>query len=156
MEENSLRWLGYEYHHTDKSVDWFWAVGITAICTAIIALIFDNFLFGVFILIAGAMMMILANRPPEIVEYKLTPKGLMINSKLYVYKDLDTFWVDTHIAIDPELLIKTKKSLHKLFIIPITEPMIDPHDVRDYLLRVLKEEHMDEPLFHRIMRRLGL
>lgn len=156
MEENSIKWSGYEYEHTPKSADWFWAVSITAISIAIIAIIYDNTLFGIFIIIAAFMMMTLARREPEIVDFILTPKGLKIKEKLYLYKDLDCFWVDTHIKEEPELIIKTKKSLHRMFFIPLFTGVVDAHQVRDYLLQVLKEEHMEEALSHRIMRRLGL
>jgi hypothetical protein len=156
MEENSIKWSGYEYEHTPKSADWFWAVSITAISIAIIAIIYDNMLFGIFIVIAAFMMMTLARREPEIVDFILTPKGLKIKEKLYIYKDLDCFWVDTHIKEEPELIIKTKKSLHRMFFIPLFTGVVDAHQVRDYLLQVLKEEHMEEALSHRIMRRLGL
>lgn len=156
MEENSIKWSGYEYEHTEKSADWFWAVSITAISIAIIAIIYDNTLFGIFILIASFMMMTLARRAPRVVDFAVTPKGIQIDGKLYLYKDLDCFWVDTHIKTEPELIVKTKKSLHRLFFIPLFTGTVDAHDVRDYLLKALKEEHMEEPLSHRIMRRLGL
>ncbi len=156
MEENSIRWIGYEYEHTDKSTDWFWAVGITAVCVAIIAIIYDNTLFGIFVIIAGVMTMVIAKRPPEIVEYCLTPKGLMINKTIYLYKHLHSFWIETHSKDRPELLIKTKKNLTRLFVIPIDHSAGNPHHIRDYLLQVLPEEHMEEPLSHVAMRRFGL
>jgi len=156
MEENSIKWIGYEYEHTDKSTDWFWAVGIISICTAVISIIYDNTLFGIFLILSGIMVMILAKRPPEIVEYALTPKGLMVGKTIYLYKHLHSFWVDTHIKAHPELLIKTKKNLARLFIVPIQKGTGDPHEIRDYLLQVLPEEHMEEPLSHRIMQRFGL
>ncbi|HYC34371.1 MAG TPA: hypothetical protein VEC13_01430 [Candidatus Paceibacterota bacterium] len=156
MEENLIRWIGYEYEHTEKSSDWFWAVAIIALCTAIIAIIYNNVLFGIFIILAGVTMMMLAKRPPRIIEYAVTPKGIMVEKTLYLYKHIHSFWVDTHIKQHPELLIKTKKNLSRLFVIPIKYGAADSHDIRDYLLQVLPEEHMEESLSHRLMVKLGL
>lgn len=156
MESNSIRWIGFEYEHTEKGSDWFWAVGIIALCCAVIAIIYDNMLFGIFIILAGVTMMMLAKRPPEIIEYAITPKGLMVGKTIYLYKHIHSFWVDTHVKQHPELLIKTKKNLSRLFVIPIRPGTADPHDIRDYLLQALPEEHMEETLSHQIMVKLGL
>lgn len=155
MEENSIRWIGYEYEHTDKTADWFWAVGIISLCIAIISIIYDNTLFAIFIVIAGLMAITLAKRPPEIVEYALTPKGIMIDGKIYLYKSIHSFWIDTHIKEHPELLLKTRKNLTRLLVIPIAHGAGDPHKIRDYLLQALPEEHIEEPLSHVIMRKFG-
>lgn len=156
MEDNSIKWIGYEYEHSEKSSDWFWAVGIITICLAVIAIIYDNTLFGIFMVLAGFMTMMLAKRPPDIVQYALTPKGVMVDDTIYLYKDLQSFWVDTHIKETPELLIKTKKAVARLFIFPIPHATANPHEIRDYLLQALPEEHMEDPLSHRLLVKMGL
>lgn len=156
MEENTIRWSGYEYEHKEKTTDWFWAISIIAICLSAIAIIYSNFLFGIFILIAAITMMILAKNKPDIIEFVISPKGIIINKKLYMYSNLRSFWVETHGSHIPTIFIKTKHNLHGLFIIPLETDAVDPNDIRDYLLQALPEEHIHEPISHRFMKFLGL
>lgn len=156
MEQNIIKWIGYEYEHKDKSKDWFWAISIIGLCISIITIIYDNALFGIFIIIASITIMMLANTKPRIVEYILSPKGIVIDGKLYIYDHLHSFWVETHHLHRPTIFIKTKKNLHRLFVIPLETDAANPNDIRDYLLQVLPEEHIYEPLSHRFMKMLGL
>lgn len=156
MEENTIRWIGYEYEHKEKTADWFWAISIIAICFSAIAIIYSNVLFGIFIIIASITMMLLSKNKPRVIEYVLSPKGIIIDNKLHLYSNLRSFWVETHNRSIPTIFIKTKHNLHGLFIIPLETDAADPHDIRDYLLQALTEEHIYEPLSHRFMKFLGL
>jgi len=50
--ETILEWHSPEHHFDKKSKDWYWILGVFALGASILAFYFDNFLFGVFILIA--------------------------------------------------------------------------------------------------------
>ncbi|MFZ3043564.1 MAG: hypothetical protein WA058_00430, partial [Minisyncoccia bacterium] len=51
-----VEWEGREYDHGSKSADWYWALGIVAIASAIASVLFGNYLLAVLIVIAAATL----------------------------------------------------------------------------------------------------
>ena len=148
-----INWQAYEYHHEPKSVDWFWAVAIIALCVTILSILYSDILFAIVVLIGTATLCIYAVRPPELVRFELNEKGVVIEDKMYPYATLESFWVEEAAYPHPKLLIKSKKFIMPLIVIPIDE--VHPEDVRQYLLPYLPEVEHFEPVSQKIMEYLG-
>lgn len=149
-----LRWSAYEHDHIDRGSDWYWALGIVAVCIAITSILFSDVLFAVVVIVAAVTIAILSKTPPDLAEFELSDKGIRINGKLHRYSEIIAFWVeDDHSHKRPHLLIDTVKWLSPNFIIPIEH--IDPSLVRAYLKERAEERHMKEPLSHKIFEYLG-
>lgn len=150
-----INWQALEYHHEPKSPDWFWAVGIIALCTAIISIIYGNILFAILVIVATFSLFMYAVRQPEFIEFELNRKGIVIEKKLYPYSTLQSFWVEefNNIHPHPKLLVKSQKIAMPLIVIPIAG--IHPDDVRDFLRLYLPEEEQFEPLSQKLMEYLG-
>ncbi len=155
----SVEWHGYEYEHRVRSTDWFWGVGFFALSSAIAAFILGNVLFGLLVIMAAFVLALLASRGPEISRFVLSERGLTINRQLFPYQTFNSFWItheDENAVIPyttPKLLIRSKKALIPIIVIPLVG--VDPELVRRFLLRVLEEEHLQEPLAHHILDQLG-
>ena len=152
---NRIRWTGYEFEYKEKTNDWFWAVGILVASISIISFIYDNAIFGLFILLAGVMIFMTAKRPPRLIDYELTDKGLMIDDKTYPHLDFRAFWVTEGKYSAPKLLLRANKIVNPILVIIIETDYIDADVVRDFLLDYIPEEKMEEPLSIRFMEFLG-
>ncbi len=151
----TLRWSAFEHEHIERGSDWFWALGIVAVCTAVVALLFHDFLFSIVILIGAFTIGLLAVHPPEEIEFELSDKGVRVGSKLHRFHEIIAFWVeDEHHTDRPLLLVDTVKIMSPNLIIPIEH--IDPREVRAYLKERCKEMHMREPIYHKIIEFFGL
>ncbi|MES2060031.1 MAG: hypothetical protein V4438_03305 [Patescibacteria group bacterium] len=150
-----IRWSGYEFEYREKTADWFWAVGIIAVSFAAVAIIYDNALFGVFILIAGAMMLSTARKEPRLLDYEVTDKGIIINNVLHDHLEFKAFFVSQSKYAPPKLLLRTNKWTVPVLIIPIETDYIDAEKVRDFLLDYIPEEKIDESLSMKFMELLG-
>lgn len=149
-----LTWQAYEYVHREKSNDWFWALGIIAVGGAIAAIFLHNLLFALLILVAGVALGLFAAREPDLVTFAITRRGVRINEDLYSYQNLDGFWIeDISEAHVPKLLLKSKKILMPMLVIPIEK--VEPEDVYAALLYFLPEEELHEPFAHKIMEFVG-
>ena len=156
MEENLDReivWGIYEYSHSEKSVDWYWALGIIAIAMFVSTIIFHDFLFGVLILIASSMFAYLSIRKPNIIKVTVNDKDITINETVYPYKKLRSFYIDTDIA-EPHLLLVSDRFFMPLIAIPIHD--VDPESLHAILADHIKEQEMHEPQSHKIMEFLGI
>lgn len=154
MYKYPVQWNAFEYERKHKTVDWFWALGIVAIAGAGAAFILGNILFGILIIIGSFTLALFANRHPDLIQFELNQRGVVIGDTLYPYNTLDSFWVnDTHKNADPKLIIKSKKILMPYLIIPLANE--DYQAIHDYINEYLKEEEHNESLSHKILELFG-
>lgn len=153
MENNTLEWTAYEHTYREKRPDWYWAVGIVAFALTLVAVILGNFLLAVVIVIGTFTLLLHSGRPPRLVRFALTERGVVTDRMEYPYVTLSSFWVDASVPEWPKLLLKSKKALTVQMAIPITDVPLDA--VRDHLLNFLPEEEQTEPFAQKLIERLG-
>jgi len=154
MRKQPIRWQGYEYEHRERGRDWFWALGIVGITGAITALLLENILFAIIILIATGIVALFALRHPNVAHFEISERGIAVNNSLLLYHTLDSFWVEDRYENAPaKLLIKSQKIFMPFIVITLHEELY-PDDIRDFLLEHLDEEEHLEPFTERIMNML--
>lgn len=153
--DNRIRWTGYEFEYKEKTNDWFWAVGILVASISIISFIYDNAIFGLFILLAGVTIFMTAKRPPRLIDYEITEKGIVMNDRTYSHLDFRAFSVTEGKYSAPKLLLRTNKIVNPVLVIAIETDYADADAIRDFLLDYIPEEKIDEPLSLRFMEFLG-
>lgn len=148
----TITWKTYEHIHTDKSSDWYWIVGVVTVTIAIIAILLNNIIFAVLILIGSFTLTLLASKKPNLVNVTISSTGIMFNKTLFAYSGIESFWVETRDSY-PRLLLKPKK-LFAPFIVILLEDA-DPDDVRDILEKKLPAEEHAEPLLEKLLIYFG-
>jgi len=156
MDENgkvSATWQSLEYEYKEKKVDWYWALGIIVVSGSVAAFIFGNHLFGIFILLAGACIVLYTRKPPDMVLYTVNEKGVRIGHYFYPYQSIKAFWIGEH-EHHNELIIHVDRAIlpHINILIPAN---VDVAGLREFLLKYMKEEELHEPGLHRLLDRLG-
>lgn len=149
----TLRWQAYEHEHFERSADWYWALGIAAVCLAIIAILFHDTLFGLLIVIAAATMALHTREAPPLSHFELSDRGIRVDDTLHRWDDVISFWVEEDNDAAPTLLVDTTKFLSPNLIIPLND--VDPAAVRELMLARSTEVPMREPLAHKIFETLG-
>ena len=152
MDNLPLKWQAPEYHHYQRSTDWFWAVGIITISIAILSFIFDNALFGILILLSAGILIFFTLREPEDIEYEINQRGIVIGKDLHPYLTIEAFWIETR-THEPKIILRSKKAIMPYMIIPIHDDSVD--EVADVLREFLEEKELTEPASHKIMEYLG-
>ncbi|MCB9818872.1 hypothetical protein H6788_01700 [Candidatus Nomurabacteria bacterium] len=149
----AITWEAPEHHHIDKSSDWFWVLGIIAICGTVAAFFFGNFLFALVILLGSGVMALRAVKPPAVVPFMVGKKGVRVGEKLYTYSALASYFIDEEDEGGPQLLLKANSMYSPLIVMPIPEEYID--DIEDLLKEKLPEEELHEPLGHKVLEMFG-
>jgi len=148
-DKKIIRWSAEEFEYSEKSVDWFWAVGVVSVGFAVLSIFLGNLLFALLIIISAFALSMQAVRKPKVINFEINDEGIIIDKKLYIYNTLESFWV-----INKEkIIIKSKKAVVPFLIIPLQN--MNPKIVREYLLKNLKEEEMSEPFGQVVMEKLG-
>jgi hypothetical protein len=152
MENLPLKWQAPEYHHYERSTDWFWAVGIITISIATLAFVFDNALFGILVILSAAILIFYVLRQPEDIEYEINKRGIIVGKVLHPYLTIEAFWIETRTG-EPKIIVKSKRALLPFIIIPIHDDDVD--EVAAVLREFLEEKEMQEPSSHKVMEYLG-
>lgn len=149
-----LHWQAYEYEPKEQSGDWFWAVGIVTVAIAVTAIIFNNVLFAIVIILAGFSLSLYAARPPKIIDIVIDEIGIRVNNSFYPYRGLESFWIEKQSSY-PKILVKSQKLIMPYIVVPIDEEEHDPEIIRKTLQRHLPEIFHSESIFEKILERLG-
>ncbi len=146
-------WKAYEHEHEDKTSDWFWALGIVAISSAVVAVLFKNLLFALLILVGSFTMALLASRPEKERTFALTPRGILIDETLFPFQMLVAFWIKDRETDHPTLIVDAQKFMVPHIIVSLENT--DAEQVQTYLEEYLPEEELTEPLGQRILEKFG-
>lgn len=136
----TLEWEGQEYEHNPKSADWYWALGIVAIAGVIAAILFENYLLAMLIIIATATIALHGAKHPPVHRFRLEQRGLVIGNELYPFHDMISFSMleDIENEFPPLLSIQNDSWFSPHLMIPL-ESDAHAEAVYEYLL-----QHVDE------------
>lgn len=147
-----ISWDTFEYLHTEKNQDWYWIVGIITISIALISIILNNVIFAILIIISGFTLSLFASRRPKVITIELDRVGVTVGEKQHLYKELDSFWIETRDHY-PRILFKSKKIFMPYIMVLIENT--DPDSIDDFLSKYLpKEEHV-EPFLEKLLLYFG-
>ncbi|MCX6753172.1 MAG: hypothetical protein NTW62_02405 [Candidatus Nomurabacteria bacterium] len=150
---NNISWSAFEYEEKKRSPDWFWALGIIVVAGSITAIILGDAFFAILLVLGGVSLGFFAVRKPQLITHELSDKGLKIKDKMYLYKDIQSFFVRTEHT--PALFIKTKR-----IFLPVIVTYLDnvyPENVKEFFIENnVPEEEMKEHYSEKIVERLDL
>ena len=155
MEQSprSITWEAPEHHHIEKGNDWFFALAIVIIALVIVAILFNDVLFALLIGLGGGALAVSAAKRPSIIPYAVSVRGVKVDDHLYTYGQLDSYFIEEDDPRGPQLLLKSERKLMPLIVLPIPRDFVD--EIEDILKERLPEEHLEEPLFHKVLELFG-
>ena len=146
-------WETHEYHHTPKTSDWFWALGIVAAACVFISVLLGNILFAIFIALAAFALSLYAARKPRVVNVEINSKGVKVDNTIFPFAHIHSFALSIE-SRSPSLVLTMQKLLMPHILIPLGDT--DPEEVRTLLSPKLKEEHYEEPVSQKLFDAFGL
>ena len=105
-----IRWEAPEHIDTDKGREWyiiFAAVTIVAVLIAIFLI--HSVTFAILVPVMAVALFIYTRRPPELLHYTLSRKGLHINDRLFPYSLFKSFGVMSREGMHSAVLIPRKR-----------------------------------------------
>jgi len=154
MEEDIVfEWENIEFKEKKRSNDWYWALGIIAVAGSIAAMIFSNFLFGIFILLATIILIFLSTQKEKKQTYRITTNSIILGDEHFLFSEIKAFWLDD--SNDEFTLFLHTKNLFN----PVLTVHFDSYEQGDIIYEALhkdiKEKYLREPISHMLMERLG-
>lgn len=146
-----LTWQTDEFEYYPKSNDWYWALGIITISSCVASIIYDNFLFSIFILLGGFSLAMFGVKHPRKITCSVNERGVTMDKTLYPYENIKGFTITKD--KNPKLLLETSRVLMPILVIGIDE--VDHDELRSTLLLYTTEEKIVQPFSDKIMDYLG-
>ncbi len=151
-EDNELEWRAPEFPYYEKNLVWRASVIVIAIAIAVIAFFQQNFLFAVFALVGGVLILYWGHRKPEMLTFHLSEKGLDIAGRTFYPWDGLTGFVIFEGEGDGEMIVRTNRKLNTHLKIII--PRESQEAVHEFVSAFLPEMEYEESLTDRISRLL--
>jgi len=146
-------WEAPEFDHTAESATYLTMVSIFLAAGGIIALLFKNYLFGAFLLLAGMLVFVYSRRHPRIMTIAVTGRGITVGRTHHDFDQLKSFWLSYDPPLFKELVLGSKAMFAPTIRIPLGDA--DPVELREVLVGFLKEERRDETLIDILAKRVG-
>lgn len=146
--ETILEWHSPEHHFDKKSKDWYWILGVIVVGASVLAFYFGNFLFGIFVIIAGLTLGMLSYKETKVIPIKIVHKGIVFDKQLHPWMSYRSFWIEDEHTHGFRILMHPTSSYLPITVIPVNEE-VDLNDVRDVLLEFLEEEFLEESIIHK-------
>ena len=148
-------WQTPDFEYREKTVSWYWLSIIVAVLILGLAVWMRNFLFGVFVVLAEMLVLVWANKQPELRSFTLMDTGLRIGaSKWYVWTDMVSFDIEADVEEGWDTL--TIKFHHKLQpLLSIKIPKEKTPVIEKTFLGILPKEKMEESFFDVLERLAG-
>ena len=154
MAQFHTEWSAPEFEYRPKGVSWYW---ISIICAAAIiafAIWEQNFLFGIFVVIAEILLIAWGNEIPATVNMTLTENDLSIGAaKHYETKLFENFSVDEQNDDWAELFFTFKTKLRTPLKVMIPKAKID--EVRENLQTIMHEIEFEPSLLDSLEKIIG-
>lgn len=155
MEEiilDTIEWSAPEYDHKERTMDWFWTIGLIAVVAAIIEIWLHNYPFAIFILISGACLILFTLRHPQEIGFTIETEGLIIGNDKHEWKTIKGFKIKKG-EERSKLLIQTGKYFLPVYTIPLPNEIMD--QVKDSLKKVIPQIELEESHSMMFMEKLG-
>lgn len=153
LSQDRFAWEAPTKERRERGTRWY--VGLLIVCLLLIAYSVwtENFLFAFIILISGILLVMTGNENPETALVQVGDAGIVVNGKLYLYRDLDHFALIYQPPETKILYIEHQSSMVPRLRIPLEDQ--DPIILRDHLKQFVKEDlDLQQEHFSDIVARL--
>lgn len=153
LRQMEFVWGAFDTNSKKKSGDWYFILWTVALSGATAAVLLDNVLFGLFLIIAGFAASIYASRKPKMVEFSVSRKGVRADTLALPFSTLTHFYIAED-SVPTYLLLQSKKTFMPLFVLPVADE-VDIEKLHAFLTNFLEEEVLEIPFHQRVMDRIG-
>ncbi|MCX6755802.1 MAG: hypothetical protein NTX85_00455 [Candidatus Nomurabacteria bacterium] len=154
MEEKQIQtisWTSPEYIQKEKSIDWFWTIGLVSLMGFCIAIYFGNYLFAVLILVSGGIFFLLQIHTPRDVECEINNEVIKIGNINYQIKSIKYFDIKNNEI--PTLLIYTSDRFMPIKSIQIQKE--SSKEIEKELIKFVEKKEIQESHAVKFMETLG-
>ncbi len=139
-----IAWHTHEFKQHERGKNWFTILIIVTLIFFVGTILWKNYTFAIVILSASLCTYIYAKKEPRLIDFKINHRGIFIDDKPHLYGELRSFWIFYDPPRLKELVLVSKRKTQTAIRIPIDQE--NPTQLRNFLLKYLREEEQEESL----------
>ena len=146
-----ISWTAPEFIQYEKGRSWFVMLAIISAALVIIALLMQNYLFALIIVMAAFLIYVQAAKRPKEITFMISSEGITIDEKTYPFGEFRSFWIFE----EPELRyanLLSKRLTQPQIHLPLAEQ--DPQIIRRALIDFIPEKKQEETFSDIIARKI--
>lgn len=155
MEEGQgISWTVGTNEPRERSVDWYWGLGVLAVVGAGVSIFLGNVLLAVILILGAGSIGFLAARGSREHAVVIDPRGIAIDGTRYPYSSVYSFWVERDME-QPHLFLSMRGIMapHFSFPLPDHEKAVE---VQSMLKRFASEEEQGPRMSDHLAEIFGL
>ena len=150
--DSAITWQASEFVHHEKSGAWFLSLlGVTAVLLLVVTFLIKSWTFGVLIVVMAIAVVVIARRPPRIINYSVTPQGIQIDQKHFDFHDFKAFGVVQENAFYSIRLIPNKRFMP---MVSVYFPTEHGEEIIDIFGSVLPMQHLELDPIDKIVEKI--
>ncbi len=138
LAQDSFVWEVPSFQKHDRGRGWYVIMILLAVFLVAYAVYTANFLFAFLILLMSLLLLLTNRQEPVPMLVQLGQNGIVINGKLHMYEDLDTFSIIYQPPVIKVLYIETRNVLTPRLRITLDDQ--DPVSIRHHLKQYIRED----------------
>ncbi len=149
-----LHWQGPEYENYAKDYRWYLIASILLSLIVFYAVWNDSPLMAIVFILIGMVGYIYLEKPPRILNFRITPSGIVAGNELYLFEEAESFWI----FYDPPHRRIISLKMKNRFIPYVHFPLhqVDPVDVHKILVKFLPQKKQKPSLVDVLERLLHI
>lgn len=124
-----IEWQATEYVQHDRSAKWFIVLAVITLGLMAAAIFWmQSISFAILLPVMAAALVVYVKRPPALINYTVSRKGIHVNDKLHAYEEFRSFGILSHDGLHSIVLTPRKRfqlSLTLYFPEEIGEGLVD-------------------------------
>lgn len=148
------KWKAPEFEVYEKSARWYLIFGIFILSVVAYALYTNAPIMAITFILAGIVGYIYLQKDPRIISFSITSKGVIADKEMYLYENINSFWIFYDPLHTKTISLHTKASMLPFIHIPIQNE--DPVKLREFLIKNIPEIKQDPGLIDAIERVLHI
>lgn len=105
-----VTWEAPEIIRDQRGIVWYIVAGVATLVMIVLSvLVFNNWTFAVLLPIMAAAVLTLSIKPPENINYAISPKGVYVADKLYDFSEFRAFGIIKEKELHSAVLLPVKR-----------------------------------------------
>ncbi|HEX8974139.1 MAG TPA: hypothetical protein VF817_01465 [Patescibacteria group bacterium] len=147
------QWQAPEFEVYEKSNLWYGTAAVFIIAMVSYALITNSPLMAITFILLGFIGYVYLQKDPRIITFSITSDGIMADKEMYLFENINSFWVFYEPPHSKTLSLHTKAAMLPYVHIPLENE--DPVAIRELLMPHIpevKQEHSLVDTLEKVLR----
>jgi len=150
---DTISWSAPAHIHKERSIDFFWTIGLITLVSVVVAIIYHNYIFAIFLVLSGVMLIVVNFNEPEEVNYEINTKEFKIGREKYEWKRVKGFDILKK-SDESKLLVEIDKHILPIYSITIPEEFVEKIDRN--LIKIIPNKEIKESKVMLFSEKIGL